>query len=92
MDLYHSVNTLNRQRPLAVFGDAGSIDVGAQRLGERVMARHRVLLPPFSCSWICQLALFGRGSSTFMRSAAFARALQAGSCLTLCRVSCLRHF
>jgi hypothetical protein len=32
---------------LAVLGDAGRIDVGAQGLGERVMARHRVFLAAF---------------------------------------------
>ena len=32
---------------LAVFGNAGGIDVSAQRLGERVMAWHRVLLAAF---------------------------------------------
>ena len=32
---------------LAVFGEPGSVDIGAQGLGERVMARHRVLLAAF---------------------------------------------
>ena len=36
-----------KQPALAVLGDAGGIDVGAQRLGEHVMARHRVLLAAF---------------------------------------------
>ena len=35
------------QPALAVLGDAGGGDVGVQRLGERVMARHRVLLAAF---------------------------------------------
>jgi len=35
------------QPTLAVLGDAGRIDVGAQRLGKRVMARHRMLLAAF---------------------------------------------
>jgi hypothetical protein len=35
------------QPALAVFDNAGGIDIGAQRLGERVVARHRVLLAAF---------------------------------------------
>jgi hypothetical protein len=35
------------QEPLAVLGDTGGVDIGAQRLGERMMARHRVLLTAF---------------------------------------------
>ena len=35
------------QPALAVLGDAGGIDVGVQRLGERVMAGHDVLLAAF---------------------------------------------
>jgi hypothetical protein len=35
------------QPALAVLGDAGGVDVGAQRLGECVMARHTVLLAAF---------------------------------------------
>jgi hypothetical protein len=26
-----------------IFGDAGGVDIGAQRVGERVVARHRML-------------------------------------------------
>jgi hypothetical protein len=36
-----------KQPAFAVFGDAGGIDEGAQRLGKRVMAWHRVLLAAF---------------------------------------------
>src|ERR1700733_3157571 len=35
------------QPALAVFGDTGCTDVGVQRLGKRVMARHCVLLAAF---------------------------------------------
>ena len=35
------------QPALAVLGDAGGVDVGVQRLGERVMARHGVMLAAF---------------------------------------------
>jgi hypothetical protein len=35
------------QPALAIFGDAGRVDIGAQRLGQCVMARHAVLLAAF---------------------------------------------
>ena len=35
------------QEALAVLGDAGGVDIGAQRLGKRVMARHDVMLAAF---------------------------------------------
>jgi hypothetical protein len=35
------------QPALAVLDDAGCVDIGAQRLGERVMAGHGVLLAAF---------------------------------------------
>ena len=38
------------QPALAVLGDAGRIDVGAQRFGKRMMTRHRMFLAAFSCS------------------------------------------
>src|SRR4051812_42251793 len=33
--------------PLAVLGNAGGVDVGAQRFGKGMMARHRMLLAAF---------------------------------------------
>jgi hypothetical protein len=59
---------------LAVLGDAGRVDIGMQRLGERVMAGHGVLLPPFSWSRIVHPAPRGRRSSTFILRAALMRA------------------
>ena len=35
------------QKPLALLGDAGRGDVGVQRLGERMMTRHHVMLSAF---------------------------------------------
>jgi hypothetical protein len=35
------------EETLVVFGNPGSIDIGAQRFGERAMARHRVFLAAF---------------------------------------------
>ena len=62
-----------KQPALAVLSDASGIDVGAQHLGEGVMAR-TCSLPPFSCNWICQPAPSGRRSAAFMRGAAHMRA------------------
>jgi hypothetical protein len=59
---------------LAVLGDAGRIDVGAQRLGERMMTGIACCLPPFSCSRTVQPAPHGRRSSTFIFRAAVMRA------------------
>src|SRR6202022_119286 len=38
---------VRNSQPLRSSGDAGGVDVGAQGLGERVMARHRMLLAAF---------------------------------------------
>jgi hypothetical protein len=35
------------QEALAIIGGAGGIDIGTQRVGERVMTRHRMLLAAF---------------------------------------------
>jgi hypothetical protein len=37
----------SEQKALAVFGNAGRSDVGMQRLGKRMMARHGVMLAAF---------------------------------------------
>jgi len=36
-----------KQSPLAVLGNAGGIDIGPQRLGKRMVARHGVMFSPF---------------------------------------------
>jgi hypothetical protein len=54
--------------------DAGGVDVGAQRLGERMMARHHVLLAAFLVQPISQPVPFDCRSSTLIFSAAPTRA------------------
>jgi hypothetical protein len=62
------------QPSLAVLGEAGGIDIGTQRLGEGVMARHRMLLAAFFVQQHVQPAPRDRKSSTFIFSAALMRA------------------
>ena len=62
------------QKALAVLGDAGGVDIGAQRLGKGMVARHGVVLAAFLVQAEVQPAPFGRRSSTFIFSAAPMRA------------------
>ena len=61
------------QPALAVFGDAGRVDISVQGFGQRVMARHRVVLAAFLVQ-PDQPAPRGRKSSTFIFKAAVMRA------------------
>jgi hypothetical protein len=58
------------QEPLAILEDAGGVDVGAQRLGEGMVARRDVVFVAFLCSRSSQPAPFGRRSATRTFSAA----------------------
>ena len=62
------------QIALAVVGDAGGVDIGTQYLGERMVARHRVLLAAFLVQLHLPAGALGRRSSTFIFSAALMRA------------------
>jgi hypothetical protein len=64
---------VRNNQALAVLDDAGSIDVGAQHLGGRVVVRHAVLLATFLMQ-PDRPAPRGRRSSTFTFKAAVMRA------------------
>jgi hypothetical protein len=63
-----------KQPALAVFGDAGSGNIGVQFLGERVMARHDVMLATFLMQPQPPAGALRRRSSTFIFNAAVIRA------------------
>ena len=64
----------SEQKALAVLGDAGSGNIDVQRLGERMMARHGVMLASFFVQPQAPAGACGRRSSTFIFSAALMRA------------------
>jgi hypothetical protein len=62
-----------KQPAFPVFGDAGRVGVGVQRFGERMMARHRMVLAAFLVQ-PNRPSPRGRRSSTFIFKAALMRA------------------
>ena len=58
------------QAAFSILGDAGRGDVGVQRLGKRMMARHGVMLAAFLMQPDPPARPCGRRSSTFIFSAA----------------------